>query len=101
VKPDYWYSLVCKAIIYQKLGQREAATAAMRRAAEQSGDAGGYQYAEIYAQWGENKPALDWLEKAMRLRDTGLAYLRLDPLLDPLRHEPRYQAVERELKFPR
>ncbi len=100
VKPDHWYSLVCKAIIYQKLGRREAATAATRRAAEQSGDAGGYQFAEIYAQWGENEAALGWLEKAMRLRDTGLAYLRADPLLDPLRQEPRFKAVERELKFP-
>ena len=100
VKPDYWYSLVCQAIVYQKLGRREAASAAMRRAAEQGGDAGGYQYAEIYAQWGENKTALDWLEKAMRLRDTGLSGLRADPLMDPLRKEPRFQAVMRELKFP-
>jgi TolB-like protein len=100
VKPDYWYSLVCKAIIYQKFGRREAASAAMRRALELAGDAGGYQYAEIYAQWGENKAALDWLEKAMRLRDTGLSTLRVDPLMDPLRKEPRFQAIERELKFP-
>jgi tetratricopeptide (TPR) repeat protein len=99
-RPDYWYSLVCKAIIYQKLGRREAASAAMRRALEIAGDAGGYQYAEIYAQWGENKAALDWLEKAMRLRDTGLSGLRSDPLMDPLRKEPRFQAVERALKFP-
>jgi tetratricopeptide (TPR) repeat protein len=100
VKPDHWYSLVCQAIIYQKVGRREAASAALRRAAEQAGDAGGYQYAEIYAQWGENKAALDWLEKAMRLRDTGLPNLRIDPLMDPLRKEPRFQAIERELKFP-
>ena len=83
MKPDYWYSLVCKAIIYQKLGRREDASAAMRRALELAGDAGGYQYVEIYAQWGENKAALDWLEKAMRLRDTGLSNLRVDPLMDP------------------
>ena len=100
VKPDHWYSLVCKAIVYQKLGRREAASAAMRRAVEQAGDAGGYQYAEIYAQWGESNAALDWLEKAMRLRDTGMANLRTDPLLDPLRKEPRFRALERALKFP-
>ena len=72
----------------------------MRRAVELGGDSGGYQYAEIHAQWGENKAALDWLEKAMRLRDPGLASLRADPLMDPLRKEPRFQAVLRQLKFP-
>jgi len=72
----------------------------MRRAVEKAGDSAGYQYAEIYAQWGENKAALDWLEKAMRLRDPGLAGLRVDPLMDPLRKEPRFQAIEQELKFP-
>jgi TolB-like protein/tetratricopeptide (TPR) repeat protein len=100
VKPEAWYSLACKAMIYQKLGRREDASAALRRAVEQGGDAGGYQYAEIYAQWGENKAALKWLEKAMSLRDPGLALLRTDPLIDPLRKEPRFQAVMRELRFP-
>jgi hypothetical protein len=36
----------------------------------------------------------------LRLRDTGLAILRIDPLLDPIRQEPRFQAIERQLKFP-
>jgi hypothetical protein len=36
----------------------------------------------------------------MRLRDPGLLGLKTDPLMDPLRNEPRLQAVERELKFP-
>jgi hypothetical protein len=26
--------------------------------------------------------------------------LKTDPLLDPLRKEPRFKAIERELKFP-
>jgi hypothetical protein len=36
----------------------------------------------------------------MRLRDPGLVNLKTDPLLDPLRKEPRFQAVVRALKFP-
>jgi len=40
------------------------------------------------------------LEKALRFTDAGLANLKTDPLLDPLRNEPRFQAIERELKFP-
>ncbi|MBV8741518.1 MAG: hypothetical protein JOZ12_07005 [Sinobacteraceae bacterium] len=43
---------------------------------------------------------LEWLETALRLRDPGLGDLKADPLLDPIRKEPRFQAVERALKFP-
>lgn len=34
------------------------------------------------------------------LRDPGLENLKTDPLLDPLRKEPRFKAIERELKSP-
>jgi hypothetical protein len=60
-----------------------------------------YQYAEIFAQWGDRKAALDWLEKAMRLRDPGLVYTKVDPLMEPLRNEPRFQTVMQELQFPK
>jgi hypothetical protein len=43
---------------------------------------------------------LDWLETAVRLRSPDLIGLRTSQLLDPLRKEPRFKAVERELKFP-
>jgi hypothetical protein len=36
----------------------------------------------------------------MRLRDSGLVFLKTDPLMDPLRKEPRFQAIERALQFP-
>ena len=64
------------------------------------GDSAAYQYATIYAQWGNRAKALESLDTAWRLRDSGLVYLKTDPLLDPLRKEPRFQAIERELKFP-
>ena len=65
------------------------------------GDSAAYQYAAIYAQWGNRAKALEWLETAWRLRDSGLENLKVDPLLDPLRQEPRFQAIERGLKFPK
>ena len=59
-----------------------------------------YQCVTIYAQWGDRVKALEWLGTAMRVRDPGLMYLKTDLLMDPLRQEPRFQAVMRELKFP-
>jgi len=54
----------------------------------------------IYAQWGNTPKALGWLETALQLRDPQLINLKTDPLMDPLRQEPRFKAIERELKFP-
>jgi hypothetical protein len=36
----------------------------------------------------------------MRLRDPYLIQLKMSVLTDPLRNEPRFQAIEREMKFP-
>jgi TolB-like protein/tetratricopeptide (TPR) repeat protein len=100
VMPDAFRNRVCRAVIYDKLGRHADAAAVVAKIMQDGGDAAAYQYAEIFAQWGDRKAALDWLEKAMRLRDPGLIYTKTDPLLDPLRKEPHFQAIERELKFP-
>jgi TolB-like protein/tetratricopeptide (TPR) repeat protein len=99
-KPTYWGNQVCLAIVYDKLGRHADAEAMLGKMKVDYGDIAAYQYAEIYAQWGNTSAALDWLEKAFRLHDDGLLGLKTDPLLDPLRKEPRFQAIERELKFP-
>jgi TolB-like protein/tetratricopeptide (TPR) repeat protein len=99
-RPDYFRSQLCQAVVYDKLGRRADAAASVAKMKQTGGDAAAYQFTEVHAQWGERDAALDWLEKAMRLRDPGLIYLKTDPLLDPLRKEPRFQAIERELQFP-
>jgi TolB-like protein/Tfp pilus assembly protein PilF len=98
--PDDWGSQQCLAVIYDKLGRHADAEAELAKMKTALGDAAAYQYAAIYAQWGNRAQALASLETALRLRDPGLSQLKTDPLLDPLRQEPRYQAIERELKFP-
>jgi TolB-like protein/Tfp pilus assembly protein PilF len=90
----------CLAVVYGKLGRRSDAESIFTKYRAVSGDAGAYQYAEIYAQWGNTAEAFNWLETAKRLQDGGLVLLKTDPLLDPLRKERRFQAIERELKFP-
>ena len=59
-----------------------------------------YQVATIYAQWGNIAKALEWLDTTVRLRDPGLHFLKTDPLMDPLRNEPRFPAVMRGIEVP-
>jgi serine/threonine-protein kinase len=99
-KPDYWASQWCLAVTNDKLGQHADAEAMLKKLQAAYGDAGPVEYASIYAQWGNTAKALEWLTTAMRLRSPDLVYVKIDPLLDPLRKEPRFQAIERELKFP-
>ena len=99
-KPDYYESWVCQAVIYHRLGRHDAGAAALARVVHLGGDSAAYQYVQIHTQWGEHPAALEWLERARRLGDPGLIYLKTDPLIDPLRNEPRFQAIMRELKFP-
>jgi TolB-like protein/Tfp pilus assembly protein PilF len=100
IKPKDWLSQLCLAVTYDKLARHADAEAMLTKFKASMGDASAYQYAQIYAQWGNTPKALEWLDTAMRLRDPGLVDLKTDPLLDHLRTEPRFQAIERQLKFP-
>jgi TolB-like protein/class 3 adenylate cyclase len=51
-----------------------------------------YQIAEAYAYRGDKDRAFEWLERARRQRDPGLAGLHKDPLLTNLKDDPRWNA---------
>ena len=100
MKPDHWASQQCLAVVYDKLKRHADAETELAKL-KQLGDGAAYQYATIYAQWGNSLKALEWLETALKLRDPGLVDLKTDPLMDPIREEPRFKAVIKELKFPK
>jgi TolB-like protein len=95
---DFRYG--CLAVTYNAVGQRAKGETMLEKLRALRGDAEALSYVAIYAQWGDKKKALDALDTSFRLRDPGLRSLKVDPYFDPLRHEPRFQAVERALKFP-
>ena len=88
------------AVTYDKLGRHTDADAMLTQLRASGGDDAAVFYSEIYAQWGDTTRALGWLETAMRQQDPYLEYVKMAPLFDPLRKEPRFQAIERALKFP-
>jgi adenylate cyclase len=60
-------------------------------------ETGAYQIAEAYAYRNEKDKAFEWLERAHRQRDAGLAILRSDMLLTNLHSDPRWDALLRSL----
>jgi TolB-like protein/Flp pilus assembly protein TadD len=90
----------CLALSYDKLGRHPEAEAMLQKMRARVGDSGAMHYSAIYAQWGDTIKALEWLDTSVRLRDPTLVWLKLDPFFDPLRKEPRFQAIEQTVKFP-
>ena len=64
------------------------------------GDAASYQFAQVYGLLGDKMRALAALDRAWEIRDSGLLWLKVDPTLDSLRSEPRFQALLGRLDFP-
>jgi hypothetical protein len=46
--------------------------------------------ARVYAQLGDKERAFAWLEKAIDERDPSVIRLKIDPMFDNLRSDPRY-----------
>ncbi len=52
-----------------------------------------YNFAKIQAGLGNHEAALDWLEKAEEDRSPRLTWIKVDPVVDPLREHPRFQKI--------
>lgn len=57
-------------------------------------------FARVHSGLGEAERALDWLEKGCEQRELPMAMLKVHPVYDPLRDEPRFQAVIERMRFP-
>jgi tetratricopeptide (TPR) repeat protein len=100
IPPDDIGRLLNEAIIYARLGNRAVSDKALQRAQQLFGDLDNYQYAEIHSQRGEKEQAFATLDRAWGFRDPGLASMKSDTLLDPLRGDPRFTALLRKMNFP-
>jgi len=56
-----------------------------------------YGFAESYARLGDKDQALAWLERAYAKRLPALIYLKADPMWDPLRGDPRFEALTQRI----
>jgi TolB-like protein/Flp pilus assembly protein TadD len=87
------------AIIHHKLGDRVAAKTALNALIADSGDTSLYQQSQIFAQWGEPEIALEQLQLAYKFGDSGLIFMRNDPMLDPIRRDPLFIRLLKTIGF--
>lgn len=62
-----------------------------------AGRASAIVVATAYLGRGDHPRALDWLEQAYEERDWQMVFLQTEPVFDPLRSEPRFQAIVRRV----
>ena len=89
--------LVVTAVALWNLGRKEESDVALATMIKDDADVGAFQIAEIYSGRGDKDKAFVWLDRARRQQDGGLAYFPNDPLLDPLRSDPRWATFQRSM----
>ena len=55
----------------------------------------------VYGAIGERDRAFEWMDRAYAAHDSGLFFMRVMPLYDPLRPDPRFAEMLRRLGIPR
>lgn len=61
---------------------------------------GRYEIALVYAGLGDKNEAFAWLEEAYKTHSEGLTNLKIDPCLDPLRSDPRFDDLVHRVGLP-
>jgi TolB-like protein/Flp pilus assembly protein TadD len=79
-------------------GARKALSELQRLAAQRY--VSSLYFAAIYTGLGDNRTALDWLDKAYKEHNDRLVYLAVDPIADPLRSEPRFRNLLTKIGLP-
>jgi serine/threonine-protein kinase len=82
------------ALLETRAGNRAAADAALAGLDKLDPRLTAFGRALVHAQRGETAAALDALDAAVAVKNSGLQNIAFNPFLDPLRKEPRFNAIQ-------
>ena len=94
-----WSKLAGVAIAQNRLGNSTAAKAAMLGLTSDTDTVSLYQQGQVYVQWGDLENGVLALEQAYEQRDAGMMTARVDPMLAPLREQPRFIDLLKSMGF--
>ena len=58
-----------------------------------------YFLGQVHAALGDNDAAMSWLEKAYEQHDSYLVRIKVDPVMDPLRSDPRFEQLQQRMRL--
>jgi tetratricopeptide (TPR) repeat protein len=99
-EPLEWGKLTGQALAYHALGREQDSNAALADLIAKYDTNADYQIAQVYAYRGESDKSFEWLERAYKQRDAGLADIKTDPLFKNLRHDPRFTEFLKKMRLP-
>jgi tetratricopeptide (TPR) repeat protein len=84
---------------YARAGQTDLAQEIIAQLEDrvQKDGLGVYEIALVYAGLGQKNEAFAWLQKAFDHHDRGLLFLKIEPPLEPLRSDPRFNELVRRV----
>jgi tetratricopeptide (TPR) repeat protein len=97
---DSELQLLGRALLDTRRGARGGADSALATLVGRYQTRDGYEIAQIYAYRGETDSAFAWLDRAYAARNQGLTEVKVDPLLQSIRHDPRYVAFLQKMRLP-
>ncbi|MBK9214180.1 MAG: tetratricopeptide repeat protein [Chloracidobacterium sp.] len=94
-------ALAVAGYVYARAGKREKAIGILNEFEQRStqGNVSALNFAQIYASLGDDEQAFAWLDKAIEEQAIWLPFLKVDVKFEPLRSDPRYQALLRRVGF--
>jgi TolB-like protein/Flp pilus assembly protein TadD len=89
------FHLLGPPLALDKLGRKDEADKILAQALTQDTVVNGaaYQLAIVYANRGDTDRAFQWLERGVQQRDAGMLWMKYDPILRPLSHDPRFKTI--------
>jgi adenylate cyclase len=90
---------VMNSYVYASTGDKNKAKQLLEKAIKEDQHASAYRIAQSYVALGENDFALNWLEEGYRIRDLHMFFINVDPAFDPIRNEPRFIALLKNMGF--
>ena len=93
------FRLLGIALAELALGHAANSDAALDKLIQEHGAAAAYQIAGLLAMRGDAEGAFQWLERAYRQRDAGLASMQVDRLLRGLHDDPRWPRLLEKMGF--